>query len=594
MAKMHEGVIDLFLDRSKIESFKDTIDVVGAFHELKKSRFNSVIESQVALRDVHRRQSSEIGERYYESCRHYLKELFRSCLAELHRGGKPVETIYASHLTWIGHWLATLKTQLDEKDALRKNSTGTDSKGPGFDNVKKATAEKALTPPSASSPEVQECIDLFCRSMKDHLGTDALHWISEVVVNPPLKSIVKFGEWLDQPAVELDSLRETCLVFDAKNRERSAAGVRIEYKIYTALNRISEPLVIHFRRIVKERNCDFHNCMLAKMLFRWRAQYFPELVHPTDVSEPPDYDYWGTLYILQSFFQTESHHWPVFAQGVVELLERPRTFLRWNCGPEHHTTKRQLRIFVELVAGPIENPIERNDLLARLKSPEVSREEILTLTSEYLAMLCNQKPVPQQLRRELDPIVFGWVDNLPLWMASLRISERKFSLRRADDVEFEKLLAEETAAEAESAQLQATWSNFHLERTEGMEPTFIDETEMIAIAYVENLGAESWRTHTIECPRHDFAITFDLHLFDRGVETVVPVSSICRAIEHYLFEMTPEQRNMVPMERIAGEPWRKLKRGGQRIYVLEKDGEVFIHLMKRKDWAVASEQEAKF
>ena len=48
------------------------------------------------------------------------------------------------------------------------------------------------------------------------------------------------------------------------------------------------------------------------------------------------------------------------------------------------------------------------------------------------------------------------------------------------------------------------------------------------------------------------------------------------------------------MERIAGEPKRKLKRGGQRIYVLEKQGEHFIHLLKRKDWAIAATQEARF
>ncbi|MFT3867013.1 MAG: hypothetical protein QM715_00815 [Nibricoccus sp.] len=597
MATMHEGGSELFLDRNKIDSFRETTRVLSEFYELKKSRFNSVIESQVALRDIHRRQNDEIGTRYYASCKDYLKELFRSCLAELLQAGKPLDALYSSYLTWFGHWINALKAQLEEKYGNQHGSDDTNKSRPSSHRLKITAAENALTPPLASAkapPGAQACIDCFCKSVKDHLGTDALHIAGEVMVSTPIKSIGKFRDWLEQSPVELTPLRETSLVFHAKFIERSAAGSRIEYKIYTAMNRISQPLAPHLKRIIAERDLTIHNWMLAQMLSRWRADYFPQLVPPETIHSPPDYDYQSAFSILQSYFQTEPHHWPTFAQGVVELVERPRTFLRWNCGPEHHPIKRQLRNFIELVTGPIANPVERNDLLTRLKSPGATREEILILTSEYLALLSDQKPTPAQIRRELDPIVSGWTDNLPLWLPSLRVAEQKFRLRRADDVELEKLMAEETAAEEEAEQLRATWSNFHMEHSDGVEPAFLDETETIAITYVENLGAESWRTHAIRCPRHDFAIAFDLHLFDHDVETVVPVSSIARAIEHYLFEMTTEQQNMVPMERIAGEPWRKLKRGGQRIYILEKNGEIFVHLMKRKDWAFASVQEARY
>ena len=87
----------------------------------------------------------------------------------------------------------------------------------------------------------------------------------------------------------------------------------------------------------------------------------------------------------------------------------------------------------------------------------------------------------------------------------------------------------------------------------------------------------------------------DLERFldEQGIESVVPARSVAEALRHFLYELTPEQRRELPLEKIAGTGWRKMKRGGQRIYVLERDGSVYFHLLKRRDWVHADQLAAR-
>jgi hypothetical protein len=201
----------------------------------------------------------------------------------------------------------------------------------------------------------------------------------------------------------------------------------------------------------------------------------------------------------------------------------------------------------------------------------------------------------------MDALFFRWVADLSSWFDSIQLKERRYNLRRADEVEFEKLLVEETVAAAKVAEEMARWReswNTYQSETDKESPAETTATAQqpatIRLTYIENLGSEFWRTDEIQCPRETFATTLDQYLTTKGIETVVPIPSIARALEHYIFEMTPNQRNLLPMERITSKSWRKMKRGGQRIYVLEKQGEVFFHLMKRKDWTIAAIQEARY
>ncbi|MFT3781880.1 MAG: hypothetical protein QM790_07680 [Nibricoccus sp.] len=157
----------------------------------------------------------------------------------------------------------------------------------------------------------------------------------------------------------------------------------------------------------------------------------------------------------------------------------------------------------------------------------------------------------------------------------------RYRVPSTDDAKFAKLLVQEQAAAEELARQQSAWTHHRFQSQQTNAPsTTAEETTEITLSYVDRI----FRTHVIQRAREVFSIQLDMYLFENGIEPIVPVPSIARAIENYLYEMTAGRRNLVPMERVAGEPWRKLKRGARRIYILEKDGQIFIHFMKRKEW----------
>jgi len=592
---MNEDTFDLFLDPPKIGLFESVKSATLAFYECKWMQLDPVIPAQLALRDAHKIQTSEFTESYQRACTACITETFRVIIGETCKNGASIEAAYWAYVEWTGQLIRGVLAYRKKENAAFRHAFTKGAKLPDPDADRRVMLEGVLTQPPPKNP-VQKFTAEFCRRLRDYLGPDNLLWLYDGLFMFRIVMQDDFARWLAQPALDLESLEEECHLLREKASDRAIASMRIECKIATALSRVMAPILEHLRRVVRERTPDFLTWMLCRMILRFGARYQPWKVRPEDLTDRPDYDFWGAQFVFQALFQAEQYDWKTFASGVITIVESPRSFVRWHCAPEHQSIKNVLRGFVEIIAGPVQYPVERAHLLTRMHAPDVDREEIITLTSEYFALLCDTKTPSTRLRNQLDPLVYSWIDDLPAWFSRLKLTKRKFRLRQADDVEFEKLLAEEAAMAEEMAHWQASWSNYRSEPDDETDTELppIVSPENISITYVENLGSEAWRTHTIQCPRQDFASSLQFYLGDRGIETVVPVSSITRAIEHFLFEMDSEQRTLVPMERIAGEPWRKLKRGAQRIYILKKNGDVFVHLMKRKDWIMAAEQEARF
>lgn len=599
---MRTTPIDLFLAEPDITIFESVKSVTLALFECKRTQVDHAMPLHVARCSAHLARAFDCFEDFRWHCGDLVRELIRSLLVEVRdQGGYQTRFVFHCYQLWYINLGDEMLVCFDRN----RDSLGFHAKrfpeSADLQSLREVIISNVFERWRKSTGDHRFMIE-FGDRLRERLGDDGLLWLPEAFLTrmTPVPA-EKFGDWLAAPVVDLEAKRAACCAAEAKVLERIATTKRAERKREQAIARFMAPV----NNFMEGTPVVFRSNLLRWMLSRatqlMGEAYRPEWLPFKGNELPPGYDSLGVEIAIQGLFQKEEHDWWAFADGVLALVLQPRAFTRWNCPPEHKGVKTVLRGFVELVAGPVTLPIERAYLITRLHAPDVTREEVLSLCSQYFGLLCWQKKMPVQLQTQLDPVVAEWTKDLVGWFSRVKINPRKFRLLHREDVEYLQLLKEETAAANAQAEEMARWKE-SLNRYQceidnddaAADEAVAARVEELRVTYVENLGSEAWRTHAIHGARQDFATNLDLYLTGRDIDTVVPVPSIARAIEHFIYEMEPEQRALVPMERIAGEPWRKLKRGAQRIYVLEKDGEVFVHLMKRKDWAVASMQEARF
>jgi hypothetical protein len=598
---MNSTKAEVFLEAAELRVFESVKSAALAFLECKRTRLDAMMPAHLARRDAHWTLAVKVRDNACEACAEYINELIRTALAETCRGGYTPAAAYNYFRTWF----ITLGKTAQVAMKADRNCLGFGRicwpDNAAANALRQNVLTKVLSHGSETDPD-QRFLTEFNGRLRERLGTERLLWLPEAVYwGFKLVPREEFADWLAEPPEDLQALSDTCLQRESRILESLQAAMRIENKITAAGQRLVLPVCKYVAEQAKELYNDFALALLCQLMKKTTALYKADPASVKSLDDEICYSASAAQITFQVMFQSAPHDWRAFADGVIALLEKPRAFARWNCAPEHHAVKTLLRSFAELAAGPISFPTERADLLARLREHAVSREEILSLTGQYFGLLCRDQDPTPRLKGQMDTLFKSWSADLGQWFGSIEVKEQRFRLKRADDVEFEKLLAEEVAAAAqvseEMMRWQTSWNSYQSE-TDKDDSTTVPapaaQPETIRVTYVENLGSEAWRTQAIHCSRYDFTKALDQYLTAKDIETVVPVPSIARAIEHFIFELTPEQRTLVPMERIAEEPWRKLKRGGQRIYVLEKNGEVFVHLMKRKDWCIPATQEARF
>ena len=595
---MHSIKAEVFLEPAQIRIFESVKSSTLAFLECKRRQLDGIMPAHVARREAHWAMVMCHMENLREACVELMNELIRQAIADICKGGYATSKACDHYLAWF---IDTMKVTLDclktDLKCLGLPSVCTPD-APNVLVLKEAILGKALGKWDPNNPNQWFQAELS-RRLLARIGTEKILWLAEATfkgLNRP--EVGEYADWLAAPPEDVEALWSTCESIEKKIIVNAKEALRIDEKVHEAGRRVLLPVLEYITNSSKEQKDSLVLLLLSRLAIKTTSLYKPNQVTPEDAAKSPIYNSSDAQLVFQVMFQQEPYDWRTFADAIIALLEKPRAFTRWNCPPEHHSVKTALRGLAELAAGPITYPTERAHLLERMKDAGVDREEIITLVSQYFGLQCTDRDPPSRLREQMDTLFFRWVDNLAGWFDCIQLKDRRYNLRRADDVEFEKLLAEETAVATkvavEMARWRDSWNSYQAETDNDVREQSATQTVKIRLPYVENLGAEFWRTDDIGCPRESLAMTLDKFLATKGIETVVPVHSVARAIEHYLFEMNPEQRTNLPMERIAGESWRKMKRGGQRIYVLEKHGDFFIHLMKRKDWTIAATQEARF
>jgi len=300
-------------------------------------------------------------------------------------------------------------------------------------------------------------------------------------------------------------------------------------------------------------------------------------------------------------------------EGIARFVLSPRTLPRWAVPGDSPAGKLKhvLREISDLALGDVRETVQFRHLAARMQSREATLPERLALLGQFLAFSYSRtQPADTTLRATVERLLHAALRDAEAILANADCVLCPERLQSPEDVAFNALLATE-AEEARRANDEfQRWMEESLRPVNaasgaGM-PAAEGEAECddagaelppeepVALRYVENLGAEQWRLRDLASARERLGGDLERFLDEHGIESVVPARSVAEALRHFLYDLTPEQRRELPLEKIAGTGWRKMKRGGQRIYVLERDGSVYFHLLKRRDWVHADLLEARY
>lgn len=425
------------------------------------------------------------------------------------------------------------------------------------------------------------------------------------------EDVDELKRWFMAPEPEaLCVLEEQCLQMQGQ-LDREFKHIRtIDEKIDRASERVVAPLL---DLVEKNRGFDcllgriLMNVIGAKLMFyvHFKREAFPLLERYKKLL-PRKFQI-DTYIGFQLYINEKSLSFESLRQSFIRLIESPKKFNRWDCAQDQQVAKAHIKVLTKITEGDIKYPLERNHLLSRLRSNDLTHAEMISLVSEYLELVSEGRDYNGRICVDLGEIGRRTSERADVWHTQIEAEEKKYHLKRKEDYELERLIEQEEAESLRTANEIAAWRSDweKYAHNDGRgSPDEIDTcqgtngrpaaADHVNIVYVENLGAEMWRQHPIACRRVEFTQRLRDKMEELSVETIVPISSVARAIEHFLFGMDAQQRTLLQMERIAGEPWRKLKRGAQRIYLLEKNGTTYIHLMKRKDWVKACVKESRY
>jgi len=300
----------------------------------------------------------------------------------------------------------------------------------------------------------------------------------------------------------------------------------------------------------------------------------------------------------------------LLGEGIARFVLSPRTLPRWAVPGDSPAgrLKHVLRELGDLVLGDVRETAQFRHLAARVQNREATLPERLALLGQFLAFsFARTQPADTALRATVERLLHAALCDTETILANSDCVLCPERLQSPEDVAFNALLATE-AEEARRANDEFQHWMEEAMRPENAAPSVPveegadgDDTgaelppeEPVALRYVENLGAEQWRLRDFASARERLGGDLERFLGEHGIESVVPARSVAEALRHFLYDLTSEQRRELPLEKIAGTGWRKMKRGGQRIYVLERDGSVYFHLLKRRDWVHADLLEARY
>jgi hypothetical protein len=297
-------------------------------------------------------------------------------------------------------------------------------------------------------------------------------------------------------------------------------------------------------------------------------------------------------------------------EGLARFVLSPRTLPRWAVAGDSPAGKLKhvLRELSDLALGDVRDTVQFRHLAARVQDRAAPLPERLALFGQFLAFAFERtQPADTKLRATVEGLLHAALREAETILAGADCVLCAERLHSPDDVAFDALLAAEAEEArqandefqrwmAEALRPENAATAAEVPEAEGGDDAVADlpPEEPVALRYVENLGAEQWRLRDFVSARERLGGDLERFLEEHGIESVVPARSVAEALRHFLFDLTPEQRRELPLEKIAGTGWRKLKRGGQRIYVLERDGSVYFHLLKRRDWVHADQLAARY
>lgn len=293
-------------------------------------------------------------------------------------------------------------------------------------------------------------------------------------------------------------------------------------------------------------------------------------------------------------------------EGIARFVLSPRTLPRWAVPGDSPAGKLKhvLREISDLAVGDVRGTVQFRHLAARVQSRDVALPERLALFGQILAFAFERtQPADTTLRATVERLLHAALRDAETILTSADCVLCPERLQSPDDAAFNALLAAEAEEARQANDEFQRWMAEALRPENAAPAAEVPEAESgaelppeepVALRYVENLGAEQWRLRDFVSARERLGGDLEAFLAEHGIESVVPARSVAEALRHFLYDLTPEQRRELPLEKIAGTGWRKLKRGGQRIYVLERDGAVYFHLLKRRDWVHADLLEARY
>jgi len=310
--------------------------------------------------------------------------------------------------------------------------------------------------------------------------------------------------------------------------------------------------------------------------------------------------YLGSHWVWQAFFATAAVDTKTIEEGVTYLVERPRKIKRWRVDQDTNVGcfKERLMVLAESMVNGIEYTLQFRHLQREFRKAETTWQNKVWLLSQFLAFAATYHRKHPSGIRDLKEVATAAIANLGRIVGDARCEVNALRLETPDDAEFARLVSEEEAGVRAAHEEMQRWlaESMPIESSTGEEEAAYQEDAppcSVDMFYVANLGSPEWREIPFRSKKETLNTDLNSFLRENGIETVVPSSSIAAAIRHFL-EMPPERRRELKGEEIAGVWWRKIKRGRQRIYLLERNGRVFFHLLRRKDWEHAESLEARF
>jgi hypothetical protein len=288
--------------------------------------------------------------------------------------------------------------------------------------------------------------------------------------------------------------------------------------------------------------------------------------------------------------------WTDEARAVLRvLIQSPRVFTRHDpksaAGRE---VKSRLRVLKDCFLGD-HSACERESLLQHVNDKELTSQEIAWVVAEYAigheaspqAALGRAWACMEVVLKEL------WARGLPDYVGMLsRLNEYdgRARLRTDVDVEIERLEAAEKAQvplSEETPVCPPAWKPAQLPAPSVPTKGSAVDQRKFTLSYIINPTSPTPRSIDRQAVKEEVEEALCALLQETNNQPE-PVESLARALCHYLFKISPEQRQLQNKESVGTFVFHKIKRGCARIYVRLEEDRLFFHAYARRDWSSLS------